>query len=205
MQGFLAGEGSGLPHKNFVLMGSPKPLDRFRSAQPSEIGAGLPARPRRAMGDRTTGRRNNPSVTCGATSLKCPVGMHKGGFRAPRFGQTGEKAPLCKGGSARRAVGDCTGRTGVGACKSTAFSDHEIFFEKPLYKPPGNVYNKQALKHRGIAQLVEQRSPKPRAEGSSPSAPANGRVVQLVRTLACHARRRRFEPVHGRHFAVVAQ
>ena len=35
-----------------------------------------------------------------------------------------------------------------------------------------------SLKHaetvifRGIAQLVEQRSPKPRAEGSSPSAPA---------------------------------
>ena len=28
------------------------------------------------------------------------------------------------------------------------------------------------LIHRGIAQLVEQRSPKPRAEGSSPSAPA---------------------------------
>ena len=27
-------------------------------------------------------------------------------------------------------------------------------------------------KHRGIAQLVEQRSPKPRAEGSNPSAPA---------------------------------
>ena len=26
---------------------------------------------------------------------------------------------------------------------------------------------------RGIAQLVEQRSPKPRAEGSSPSAPAS--------------------------------
>ena len=26
--------------------------------------------------------------------------------------------------------------------------------------------------HRGIAQLVEQRSPKPRAEGSNPSAPA---------------------------------
>ena len=30
-----------------------------------------------------------------------------------------------------------------------------------------NVYG-----YRGIAQLVEQRSPKPRAEGSSPSAPA---------------------------------
>ena len=27
--------------------------------------------------------------------------------------------------------------------------------------------------HRGIAQLVEQWSPKPRAEGSNPSAPAN--------------------------------
>ena len=70
---------------------------------------------------------------------------------------------------------------------------------------------------RGIAQLVEQRSPKPRAEGSNPSAPAikafttsvvcdimlqcratNGPVVQLVRTLACHARGRRFEPVPGR-------
>ena len=28
------------------------------------------------------------------------------------------------------------------------------------------------IKYRGIAQLVEQWSPKPRAEGSSPSAPA---------------------------------
>ena len=27
--------------------------------------------------------------------------------------------------------------------------------------------------YRGIAQLVEQRSPKPRAEGSNPSTPAN--------------------------------
>ena len=27
-----------------------------------------------------------------------------------------------------------------------------------------------------------------------------GPVVQLVRTLACHARGRRFEPVPGRHF-----
>ena len=31
------------------------------------------------------------------------------------------------------------------------------------------------------------------------------RVVQLVRTLACHARGRRFEPVPGRQFASVAQ
>ena len=73
------------------------------------------------------------------------------------------------------------------------------------------------MRFRGIAQLVEQRSPKPRAEGSNPSAPAikifttsvvfdimfqisfDGPVVQLVRTLACHARGRRFEPVPGRH------
>ena len=33
----------------------------------------------------------------------------------------------------------------------------------------------------------------------------NGPVVQLVRTLACHARGRRFEPDPGRHFADVAQ
>ena len=46
------------------------------------------------------------------------------------------------------------------------------------------------------------------------SVPANyGPVVQLVRTLACHARGRRFEPVPGRHttkqefcgFAQIAQ
>lgn len=38
--------------------------------------------------------------------------------------------------------------------------------------------------YRGIAQLVEQRSPKPRAEGSSPSAPAKHRpqkwLIQAV-------------------------
>ena len=32
-----------------------------------------------------------------------------------------------------------------------------------------------------------------------------GPVVQLVRTLACHARGRRFEAVPGRQFASVAQ
>ena len=44
--------------------------------------------------------------------------------------------------------------------------------------------------------------------GSSPIVPTKcGPVVQLVRTLACHARGRRFEPVPGRHFpfAFVAQ
>ena len=34
----------------------------------------------------------------------------------------------------------------------------------------------------------------------------NGLVVQMVRTLACHARGRGFEPLLGRHlYAVVAQ
>ena len=38
------------------------------------------------------------------------------------------------------------------------------------------------------------------------SPPRSGPVVQLVRTLACHARGRRFEPDPGRHlFASVAQ
>ena len=50
--------------------------------------------------------------------------------------------------------------------------------------------------------------------GSSPVVPTKrtykvrsyGRVVQLVRTLACHARGRGFEPHSGRHcFASVAQ
>ena len=33
--------------------------------------------------------------------------------------------------------------------------------------------------------------------------PKGGPVVQLVRTLACHARGRRFEPVPGRHFFIL--
>ena len=37
--------------------------------------------------------------------------------------------------------------------------------------------------YRGIAQLVEQRSPKPRAEGSSPSAPAKGNGLSKDRFL----------------------
>ena len=35
--------------------------------------------------------------------------------------------------------------------------------------------------------------------------PPFGLVVQLVRTLACHARGRGFEPHPGRHFGPVAQ
>ena len=39
--------------------------------------------------------------------------------------------------------------------------------------------------YRGIAQLVEQRSPKPRAEGSSPSAPAKMKAHLLMCFLFC--------------------
>ncbi len=35
-------------------------------------------------------------------------------------------------------------------------------------------------RYRGIAQLVEQRSPKPRAEGSSPSAPAKAKDIAFA-------------------------
>ena len=64
-----------------------------------------------------------------------------------------------------------------------------------------------------IAQLGEHLPYKQRVTGSSPVVPTTfGPVVQLVRTLACHARGRRFEPVPGRHvedenpqFASVAQ
>ena len=54
-----------------------------------------------------------------------------------------------------------------------------------------------------IAQLV--RAPALQAGGhwfeSSCSHQTYGPVVQLVRTLACHARGRRFEPVPGRHIS----
>ena len=40
-------------------------------------------------------------------------------------------------------------------------------------KPEARETRKRYAQHRGIAQLVEQRSPKPRAEGSNPSSPAS--------------------------------
>ena len=43
-----------------------------------------------------------------------------------------------------------------------------VYYNKAL----GTQGLRVAAKRRGIAQLVEQRSPKPRAEGSNPSAPA---------------------------------
>ena len=62
----------------------------------------------------------------------------------------------------------------------------------------------------GLAQLGEHLPYKQRVIGSSPIVSTNGPVVQLVRTLACHARGRGFESHPGRHlvytrFASVAQ
>ena len=55
-----------------------------------------------------------------------------------------------------------------------------------------------------LAQLGEHLPYKQGVIGSSPIATTifYGLVVQLVRTLACHARGRRFEPVPGRHFFI---
>ena len=62
-------------------------------------------------------------------------------------------------------------------------------------------------RHGRLAQLGEHLPYKQRVIGSSPIATTifYGLVVQLVRTLACHARGRRFEPVPGRHYTAVAQ
>ena len=62
-------------------------------------------------------------------------------------------------------------------------------------------------KSGSIAQLGEHLPYKQRVTGSSPVVPTIfGLVVQLVRTLACHARGRRFKPVPGRQIiASVAQ
>ena len=62
------------------------------------------------------------------------------------------------------------------------------------------VVNRQHIRCGSIAQLGEHLPYKQRVTGSSPVVPTTffGPVVQLVRTLACHARGRRFEPDSGR-------
>ena len=61
----------------------------------------------------------------------------------------------------------------------------------------------ESEKDGSIAQLGEHLPYKQGVTGSSPVVPTkSGPVVQLVRTLACHARGRRFEPVPGRHFCL---
>ena len=84
---------------------------------------------------------------------------------------------------------------------------------KPIWciiVPVAKRYDKRKRSDKGngsIAQLGEHLPYKQRVIGSSPIVPTTfGPVVQLVRTLACHARGRRFEPVPGRQFfASVAQ
>ena len=77
-------------------------------------------------------------------------------------------------------------------------------------------YTKRVEGNGRIAQLGEHLPYKQEVIGSSPIAPTisffmninsllYGLVVQLVRTLACHARGRQFEPDSGRHYASVAQ
>ena len=68
------------------------------------------------------------------------------------------------------------------------------------------VVNRQHIRCGSIAQLGEHLPYKQRVTGSSPVVPTTffGPVVQLVRTLACHARGRRFEPDSGRQNADVA-
>ena len=57
-----------------------------------------------------------------------------------------------------------------------------------------------------IAQLGERLPYKQDVTGSSPVTPTTlGPVVQLVRTPACHAGGREFEPHPGRQYAFVAQ
>ena len=60
-------------------------------------------------------------------------------------------------------------------------------------------YNNPRRIDGSIAQLGEHLPYKQRVIGSSPIVPTNGLVVQLVRTLACHARGRGFESHPGRH------
>ena len=65
-----------------------------------------------------------------------------------------------------------------------------------LYRSRAKATNKQ---NGSIAQLGEHLPYKQRVIGSSPIVPTiYGLVVQLVRTLACHARGRGFEPLPGR-------
>ena len=58
-----------------------------------------------------------------------------------------------------------------------------------------------AGRYGSLAQLGEHLPYKQRVIGSSPIVPTTfGPVVQLVRTLACHARGQGFESPSGRHF-----
>ena len=72
-----------------------------------------------------------------------------------------------------------------------------------VYLVPSQGFRQSPAKKNigSIAQLGEHLPYKQRVIGSSPIVPTiYGPVVQLVRTLACHARGREFESHPGRHF-----
>ena len=82
-----------------------------------------------------------------------------------------------------------------------------------VYLVPSQGFRQSPAKKNigSIAQLGEHLPYKQRVIGSSPIVPTresnrilDGPVVQLVRTLACHARGREFEPHPGRHSADLA-
>ena len=107
---------------------------------------------------------------------------------------------------------------GTAATKYSIFTKNALFYPKNVVrkndaksvdKIMGLCYNYLRRIDGSIAQLGEHLPYKQRVIGSSPIVPTNGLVVQLVRTLACHARGRGFESHPGRHmrhyFASVAQ
>ena len=78
-----------------------------------------------------------------------------------------------------------------------------------VYLVPSQGFRQSPAKKNigSIAQLGDHLPYKQRVIGSSPIVPTrettrilDGPVVQLVRTLACHARGREFESHPGRHF-----
>ena len=79
------------------------------------------------------------------------------------------------------------------------------FFKIPIDIRYRILYTKPRRSTRqgigSLAQLGEHLPYKQGVTGSIPVTPTkSGPVVQLVRTLACHARGRGFEPLPGRHF-----
>ena len=72
-----------------------------------------------------------------------------------------------------------------------------------IYLVAGELAKQTSAWYGSIAQLGEHLPYKQGVTGSSPVVPTIcGLVVQLVRTLACHARGRGFEPHSGRHLYV---
>ena len=115
-----------------------------------------------------------------------------------------------------------------------AFANYRETYGSFLYdsiRRPERARQNQTLHHAAVAHLVERHLAKVEVASSSlvgrsiseiwfqaaglhlvQALQANqvgsflcGPVVQLVRTLACHARGRQFEPDPGRHYASVAQ